>query len=68
VPGRARLIVRRRRGCLLGAPAPAGTGLFGTPEIGEFGHGQQRTADSLLATIATHSSLLVMTEPERAGC
>ena len=45
--------------------AAAGSGLFGTPEIGEFGHGQRRTADSLLATIATHSNLLVMTEPER---
>jgi SAM-dependent methyltransferase len=46
--------------------AATGSGLFGTPEIGEFGHGQRRTADSLLATIATHSNLLVMEDPDRA--
>jgi SAM-dependent methyltransferase len=46
--------------------AAAGPGLFGTPEVGEFGHGQLRTADSLVATIATHSNLLVMTEADRA--
>jgi len=45
----------------------AGAGLFQTAEVGEFGHGQARTADSLLATIATHSHLLVMDEAERAG-
>jgi SAM-dependent methyltransferase len=45
--------------------AAAGPGLFGTPEVGEFGHGQRRTAESLVATIATHSNLLVMTEPDR---
>ena len=46
--------------------AAAGSGLFGPPEVGEFGHGQRRTADSLVATIATHSNLLVMEEPDRA--
>jgi SAM-dependent methyltransferase len=45
----------------------AGSGLFHAAEEGEFGHGQTRTADSLLATIATHSHLLVMDEAERAG-
>jgi SAM-dependent methyltransferase len=45
----------------------AGSGLFHGAEEGEFGHGQARTADSLLATIATHSHLLVMDEAERAG-
>jgi SAM-dependent methyltransferase len=45
----------------------AGAGLFYGGEEGEFGHGQARTADSLLATIATHSHLLVMNEAERAG-
>jgi len=45
----------------------AGSGLFQAAEVGEFGHGQARTADSLLATIATHSHLLVMDETERAG-
>ena len=44
----------------------AGSGRFGAPEVGEFGHGQVRTADSLLATIGTHSHLLVMDEAERA--
>jgi SAM-dependent methyltransferase len=40
--------------------------LFSSAEVGEFGHGQTRTADSLLATIGTHSHLLVMEEAERA--
>jgi len=40
--------------------------LFSAAEVGEFGHGQTRTADSLLATIGTHSHLLVMEEAERA--
>jgi SAM-dependent methyltransferase len=44
----------------------AGSGRFHAAEEGEFGHGQARTADSLLATIATHSRLLVMDEAERA--
>ena len=46
--------------------AAAGSGLFETPEAGEFENGQRRTADSLLATIATHSNFLVMEEPGRA--
>jgi len=40
--------------------------LFEPPERAEFPHGQRRTADSLVATIATHSRLLVMPEAERA--
>jgi len=43
----------------------AGSGLFHAGQTGEFEHGQARTADSLLATIATHSNFLVMDEPER---
>ena len=39
---------------------------FGSPERAEFPHGQRRTAESLVATIATHSRLLVMPEAERA--
>jgi SAM-dependent methyltransferase len=39
--------------------------LFSRAERAEFEHGQRRTADSLVATIATHSRLLVMDEPER---
>jgi SAM-dependent methyltransferase len=46
--------------------AAAGSGLFEPPETGEFEHGQRRTVDSLVATIATHSKLLVMDEPDRA--
>ena len=34
--------------------------------MGEFGHGQRRTADSLVETIATHSNMLVLAEPDRA--
>jgi SAM-dependent methyltransferase len=43
----------------------AGKGLFHSGETAEFEHGQLRTAESLLATIATHSNLLVLEEPER---
>jgi hypothetical protein len=39
--------------------------LFGSPEQAEFAHGQRRTADSLVAKIATHAGLLVMPEPQR---
>jgi SAM-dependent methyltransferase len=46
--------------------AAAGPGLFGAPQVGEFPNGQRRTVDSLVATIATHSKLLVMEEPDRA--
>ena len=46
--------------------AAAGSGYFEPPETREFENGQRRTADSLLATIATHSNLLVLTEPDRA--
>jgi hypothetical protein len=38
---------------------------FTPAERGEFGHGQPRTAESLVATIATHSKLLVMPADER---
>jgi SAM-dependent methyltransferase len=39
--------------------------LFEPPERAEFPHGQRRTAESLVAAIATHSRLLVMPEAER---
>jgi SAM-dependent methyltransferase len=42
-------------------------GLFDPPEPAEFPHAMRRTADSLLATIATHSRLLVMPDGERAA-
>ncbi|RSM88026.1 class I SAM-dependent methyltransferase [Kibdelosporangium aridum] len=38
---------------------------FGSPEQAEFPHGQRRTADSLVATLATRAGLLVMPEQER---
>lgn len=40
---------------------------FGSPEQAEFPHGQQRDADSLVATLATRAGVLVMPEPERAA-
>ena len=42
-----------------------GSGLFRAGQTADFDHGQRRTADSLLATIATHSNFLVMEESER---
>ncbi|TDC11355.1 class I SAM-dependent methyltransferase [Streptomyces sp. 8K308] len=38
---------------------------FGYPEQAEFPHGQHRTADSLVATLATRAGMLVMPEQER---
>ena len=46
--------------------ATRGKDQFGPPERAEFPHGQQRTVDSLVATIATHSRQLVMSPAERA--
>jgi len=47
--------------------AEKGSDLFEAGEVAEFGHGQVRTADSLLATIGTHSHLLVMDGAERVA-
>ena len=41
--------------------------LFGSPETAEIPHGQRRTADSLVETLATRAGLLVATEAERAA-
>ncbi|WP_055751689.1 class I SAM-dependent methyltransferase [Frankia sp. AvcI1] len=38
---------------------------FGSPEQAEFRHGQRRSADSLVATLATRAGMLVMPEQER---
>ena len=38
---------------------------FGWPEQAEFPHGQRRTADSLVAALATRAGVLVMTKRER---
>ncbi len=43
-----------------------GADLFAAAERAEFPHGLRRTAPSLVATIATHSQLLVMPPAERA--
>jgi SAM-dependent methyltransferase len=40
---------------------------FGSPDQAEFGHGQRRTADSLVATLGTRAGLLVMSEQQRAA-
>ncbi|PSL51943.1 methyltransferase family protein [Saccharothrix carnea] len=42
-----------------------GPARFGSPEQAEFPHSQRRTADSLVATIATRAGMLVMPPPER---
>jgi SAM-dependent methyltransferase len=39
--------------------------LFWPPEEQEFAHSQLRTADSMIATLSTHSMFLVMEPPER---
>lgn len=44
---------------------PDALAAFSPLERAEFPHGQRRTAESLVATIATHSRVLVMPDPER---
>ena len=46
-------------------PKTGAAARFGSPEQAEFPHGQQRTADSLVATIATRAGMLVMPEQEQ---
>lgn len=63
-------LLRWRDGVGRGRPAAlaeAAADLFRPAEEGEFEHGQARTADSLTATIATHSHLLTMEEAERSA-
>jgi len=48
-------------------PGPGLVAQFGSPEQAEFPHGQRRTADSLVATIATRAGMLVMPEPKRGA-
>ncbi|MFC8526060.1 class I SAM-dependent methyltransferase [Nocardia sp. NPDC057227] len=40
-------------------------GRFGEPEQAEFPHGQRRTADTLVATLATRAGVLTLPEQER---
>jgi hypothetical protein len=44
-----------------------GVEFFGPAERAEFAHGQARTADSLVALLATHSRVLVMPPSERSA-
>jgi SAM-dependent methyltransferase len=44
-----------------------GLELFGPVKRAEFAHGQARTAESLLALLATHSRILVMPSAERSA-
>ena len=63
-------LLRWRDGAGRGRPAAlaeVAADLFRPAEEGEFEHGQARTADSLTATIATHSHLLTMEEAERSA-
>ena len=48
-------------------PKTGGAPRFGSPEQAEFPHGQRRTANSLVATLATRAGMLVMSEQERAA-
>ncbi len=46
-------------------PAPGQMARFGSPEQTGFRHGQRRTADSLVATLATKAGVLVLSEQDR---
>ncbi|MFE7313582.1 class I SAM-dependent methyltransferase [Streptomyces sp. NPDC057555] len=46
-------------------PKTGAAARFGSPEQAEFPHGQRRTADSLVETIATRAGMLVMPEQEQ---
>jgi SAM-dependent methyltransferase len=46
-------------------PNLASVAQFGSPEKAEFPHGQRRTADSLVATLATKAGMLIMPEQEQ---
>ena len=48
-------------------PGTGVTARFGSPELAEFPHRQRRTADSLVATLATRAGMLVMPEQERVA-
>ncbi|MGW4645448.1 class I SAM-dependent methyltransferase [Kitasatospora sp. NPDC004289] len=48
-------------------PKDGSAARFGGPEQRTFPHGQLRTADSLVAALATRAGVIVMPEPERAA-
>lgn len=49
------------------AEIPIGAPYFADLERAQFAHGHRRTAASMTATIATHSHVLTLDEPERAA-
>ncbi|MFG1766183.1 class I SAM-dependent methyltransferase [Micromonospora parva] len=49
------------------APSGGPVAGFGSPERAEFPHAQLRTAESLVATLATRAGMLVMPDPDRAA-
>jgi SAM-dependent methyltransferase len=58
--------LRNWRAATAGLHLPhTGPARFGSPEQAEFPHGQHRTADSLVATLATRAGVLVMPEPDQ---
>ncbi|VVJ17431.1 Methyltransferase type 11 [Amycolatopsis camponoti] len=58
--------LRSWRAATAGLPLGTGPGVgFGSLEQAEFPHRQRRTADSLVATLATRAGVLVMAERER---
>lgn len=61
--GHTRWLARRDGDAHL--PETGAAACFGSPERAEFPHGQRRTADSLVAALATRAGMLVMPEPER---
>jgi hypothetical protein len=46
-------------------PRISGAARFGSPEQATFAHGQHRTAESLVQTLATRAGMLVLPESER---
>jgi SAM-dependent methyltransferase len=46
-------------------PKSGPVSLFGSPQQAEFPHGQRRTADTLVATLATKAGMLVMPQRDR---
>ena len=55
----------RRETADLHLPRTSPTARFGSPEQAVFAHGQRRTSDSLVETLATKAGMLVMPAPDR---
>ncbi|MEV7175552.1 class I SAM-dependent methyltransferase [Kitasatospora sp. NPDC093679] len=56
---------RRAETAAVHLPKAGGPARFGSPEQAAFPHGQRRTADTLVASLATRAGMLVMPERER---